>query len=50
MYKRSYGIPTIFALRDCGHEQLISKSERFKPVFAKRDKKQTMTDLRIPTN
>ncbi len=29
--------------RDGGHEQLISNGGRFKPVFAQRDKKQTMT-------
>ncbi len=34
-----------------GHEQLISNGGRFKPAFAKRDKKQTMIDLRgISTN
>jgi hypothetical protein len=34
-----------------GHEQLISNSVCFKPAFAKRDKKQTMIDLRgIATN
>jgi len=31
---------------DGGHEQLISSGGRFKSAFAKRDKKQTMTDLR----
>jgi hypothetical protein len=31
--------------RHGGHEQLISNSGRFKPAFAKRDKKHTMTDL-----
>jgi hypothetical protein len=34
--------------RDGGHEQLVSNG---KPAFAKRDKKQTMIDLRgISTN
>jgi hypothetical protein len=37
--------------RDGGHEQLISSGGRFNRAFAKRDKKQTMTDLRgISTN
>jgi hypothetical protein len=37
--------------RDDSHEELISDGGRFKPAFAKRDKKQTMTDLRgISTN
>jgi hypothetical protein len=31
---------------DVGLEQLISNRERFNPAFAKRDKKQTMIDLR----
>ncbi len=36
---------------DGGHEQLISNGGRFKPAFAKRDKKQTMIDLKgISTN
>jgi hypothetical protein len=36
---------------DCGHEKLISNVGRFKPAFAKRDKKQAMIDLRgILTN
>ncbi len=33
-------------LRRWSHEQLIPNGERFKPAFAERDKKQTMTDLR----
>jgi hypothetical protein len=34
-----------------GHEQLISNGGRFKPAFARRDKKQAMLDLRgISTN
>jgi hypothetical protein len=34
-----------------GHEQLISKGERFKPAFAESDKKQTLIDLSgISTN
>jgi hypothetical protein len=39
-------------LGDCGgHEQLISNGKRFKPAFSKRDKKQTMIDLKgILTN
>ncbi len=37
--------------RDGGHEQLISSGGRFNRAFAKRDNKQTMTDLRgISTN
>jgi hypothetical protein len=32
--------------RDGGHKQLISNGGRFKPVFAERDRKQTMIDLR----
>ncbi len=32
---------------DGGHEQLISNEGSSKPVFAKRDKEQTMTDLRV---
>jgi hypothetical protein len=36
---------------DGGHEQLISNGGRIKPVFADRDKKPTMIDLReISTN
>ncbi len=35
---------------DGGREQLISNSGRFKQVFAKRNKKQTMIDLRGTTN
>jgi hypothetical protein len=39
------------AVRACLHEQLISYSERFKPAFAKRDKKQTIMYFPvIPTN
>ncbi len=34
------------SIRDCGHEQLISKGGRFKTTFAERDKKQTMMNLR----
>jgi hypothetical protein len=34
-------------IRDSGQEQLISNGGRFKPAFTKRDKKQTMIDLRV---
>ncbi len=41
---------SISFIRDCGHEQPISKWGE-NPVFAERDKKQTMIDLRgISTN
>ncbi len=41
----------VIFLRDGGHEQLISNRGRIKPAFAKRDKKQTMIDIRgISTN
>jgi hypothetical protein len=33
-------------LRASGHKLLISNSERFKPAFAERDRKQTMINLR----
>ncbi len=37
--------------RDYGHEQLFSNGRRFKLAFVKRDRKQTMIDLRgIPTD
>ena len=49
MSKLATAYDSTYVLR--GHEQLISHGGRFKRVFAERDKKQTMIDLRgISTN